>query len=195
MTYTTSAIISAVTYGIADNIFRRIKGHGPSANPEQKRIIGEVENGTQPLSNRMRKGNYGEMKMDVLVEESGGKRISLDRCTDIDAKTHHGIDGVFTNPSPPPPFIVGEAKYKSKPFNPKNNAKSQLGLNSNTKTGPQMSKKWIETRLKDAVGRQQAKEIIKKGYKPVTFRIDASGHINLFEMDAAGGVVQEILNL
>lgn len=55
----------------------------------------ELELGT----NQMRKGNYGEMMQDEYFRQLGYERISLDTLTDIDAPTHHGIDGVYYNPN------------------------------------------------------------------------------------------------
>lgn len=88
------------------------------------------------------------MKMDVHFESQGYTRTSLDRVTSLDDKIVHGIDGVYENASPPPKYIIGEAKYGS----------SQL---SNTKTGRQMSDEWVDSRnrLDKAVGQEKADEI------------------------------------
>lgn len=36
--------------------------------------------------------------MDAYFESQGYERITLDRVTDLNAPTHHGIDGVYYNP-------------------------------------------------------------------------------------------------
>lgn len=70
--------------------------------------------------------------------------FTLRYVTSLDDKIVHGIDGVYENASPPPKYIIGEAKYGG----------AQL---SNTKTGRQMSDEWIESRnrLDKAVGQEK----------------------------------------
>ena len=110
-------------------------------------IVKGVENGDVPLSNNIQKGNYGEMKMDVYFKSQGYERISLDRVTDLNTPTHHGIDGVYYNPDGHPPYIIGEAKYGS----------SRLSILADGT--PQMSDKWIIDRLENAVGEEIANDI------------------------------------
>ena len=110
-------------------------------------IVKGVENGDVPLSNNIQKGNYGEMKMDVYFKSQGYERISLDRVTDLNTPTHHGIDGVYYNPDGHPPYIIGEAKYGS----------SRLSILADGT--PQMSDKWIIDRLENAVGEGVANDI------------------------------------
>jgi len=112
----------------------------------------------------MKKGNYGEMKMDQHFENDGYKRISQDRVTDLNAKTHQGIDGVYYKEGGDPEYIIAEAKY----------GKSRLGM---TTDGPQMSKGWIEgsKRLENAVGKEKADEILSSGYGSRLIRIKPDG--------------------
>lgn len=124
-----------------------VKGTG-KLNETQIKVIKDVETGKISLKTTKQKGNYGEMKMDVHLEGKGYNRISLDRVTSLDDKILHGIDGIYENASPPPKYIIGEAKYGS----------SQL---SKTKTGKQMSDKWIDSRnrLDNSVGKLKADDI------------------------------------
>lgn len=87
------------------------------------------------------------MKMDDFFESKGYERISMDRVTDLDSPTHHGIDGVYYNPDGHPPYIIGEAKYGS----------SKLSVLADGT--PQMSDKWIIDRLENSVGDQMARNI------------------------------------
>ena len=71
----------------------------------------------------------------------------MDRVTDLDSPTHHGIDGVYYNPDGHPPYIIGKAKYGS----------SKLSVLADGT--PQMSDKWIIDRLENSVGDQMARNI------------------------------------
>lgn len=103
------------------------------------------------LKTNKQKGNYGEMKMDDYFESQGYERTSKDRVISLDNKISRGIDGVYENASPPPKYVIAEAKYNS----------AQL---SNTKSGRQMGNDWIENRdrLAKSVGTVKAKEISKE---------------------------------
>lgn len=137
----------------------------------QANTINRVESGKMALSSNIRKGNYGEMKMDRLFE--GGEfdgvkyeRISNERVLNITETTHQGIDGVYYHKGPPPKYIIAEAKYGS----------SNL---SSTKDGKQMSDPWIigSSRLERAVGKKAADEILIYGYDKVLIQIQNTGSI------------------
>ncbi|MDR1369903.1 MAG: hypothetical protein LBJ72_07230 [Dysgonamonadaceae bacterium] len=170
---------------------------GKSKNPEQliqEQRVADVENGTTLLEgygekkgNYTRKGNYGEMKTDIYMEnitELNGKdveirRISEDRVVDVDQKGHQGIDGVYENTNPPPKYIIVESKYGSSDLNP------------NTSDGPQMSDPWVDRRLDDAVGEVKADEIRTNlgGYERVLSQIDKNtGEVTLSRIDTGGNV-------
>ena len=67
--------------------------------------------------------------------------------TGVDDAGRQGIDGVYYNPNGHPPYIISEAKYN----------KAKLG--NTLSDGKQMSEKWIENRLNNAVGKKQAYKI------------------------------------
>ena len=67
--------------------------------------------------------------------------------TGLDDAGRQGIDGVYYNPNGHPPYIISEAKYN----------KAKLG--NTLSDGKQMSEKWIENRLNNAVGKKQAYKI------------------------------------
>ena len=146
-------------------------------------IVKGVENGDVPLSNNIQKGNYGEMKMDVYFKSQGYERISLDRVTDLNTPTHHGIDGVYYNPDGHPPYIIGEAKYGS----------SRLSILADGT--PQMSDKWIIDRLENAVGEEIANDIKMEmilnpdNVGSTLFHVSSDGGIDITEL--IDGIKQE----
>ena len=122
-------------------------------NPEQKKIAGSIKNSEAELLNEKhphdftKKGNYGEIKSDVNIEDTGRyRRISDDRVTSLDDPMHHGIDGIYKNANPPPDFIIIDSKYlgsdtaTAADFAPKRN-KTANG------TITQMENKWIVIHL------------------------------------------------
>ena len=63
---------------------------------------------------RKQKGNHREALMDVLFEYNGYIRIgSIERVTDVNDKGRQGIDAVYQNLNPPPPFVIVEVKADS----------------------------------------------------------------------------------
>ena len=63
--------------------------------------------------------------------------------TGLNDAGRHGIDGVYYNPNGHPPYIISEAKY--------NTAK----LGNTLSDGKQMSERWIDRRLENAVGEER----------------------------------------
>lgn len=114
---------------------------------KQDQVIESVESGEIVLETNQEKGNYGEMKVDQDLREKGYERISTDVVTDLKDPTHKGIDGVYYNPDGDPPYLIVDAKYDTAKL------KDEIG------DGRQMSQKWIDARLDDAVGKDVADEI------------------------------------
>ena len=150
---------------------------------KQRGIISEVDDGTIELISNMRKGNYGEMTTDEIYRQLGYERISLDMTTEIDGATHHGIDGVYHNPNGHPPYIIAEAKY--------GNARLSYLKNPKIK---QMSREWIDDRLKDAVGKGTYDEIDRAmkhgdvGYQLVKVR--KNGDIMINNLDKKANIIR-----
>lgn len=95
------------------------------------------------------KGNLGEMLMDQYYIKQGYSPIHENRVTSLDDKTKKGIDGVYekTMPDGTKRYVIGEAKV---------NHSDLSTLKDGTK---QMSDKWVDDRLDDAVGKEKADEI------------------------------------
>lgn len=114
---------------------------------EEKRFKTLLENENEDEPTNKQKGNYGEIKSCLNLQTSeelkkgvNGKRYNLKRIGDdapdsLDSKIRHGIDGIYENLTPVPKFIIDEAKFGTSRLNPK------------TKDGPQMSIKWISSRV------------------------------------------------
>ncbi|MBC1604907.1 hypothetical protein HCJ39_09300 [Listeria rocourtiae] len=152
-----------------------------NVNKAQYNVIRDVESGAVKLITTKRKGNYGEMKMDVHYESTTYTRISSDRATSLDDKIVKGIDGIYENASPPPKYVIAEAKYNT----------SRL---SKTQDGLQMSDTWVEQsrRLEKAVGKSKADEIIQEtllnpeNVEKVLINIDKNGKVVESVLDEAG---------
>ncbi|HEX7315412.1 MAG TPA: hypothetical protein VF297_15930 [Pyrinomonadaceae bacterium] len=93
------------------------------------------------------KGVFGEAKADEYMVDRGYEKLNGPPVKIGDQPIGTGIDGVWKNPSPPPEYVITDAKYGS----------AGLGkLKDGTK---QMSPKWIDKRLNKAVGEVEADRI------------------------------------
>ncbi|WP_144572527.1 T7SS effector LXG polymorphic toxin [Bacillus paramycoides] len=129
----------------AEKLARKLE----EARAQQRTVIESVESGEVVLKTTKRKGNYGEMKMDDFFESQTYTRISDDRVLTLDQKIVKGIDAVYENASPPPKYVIAEAKYNT----------SKLGK---TNDGKQMSEDWIlgSERLDSTLSKEKADEIV-----------------------------------
>ena len=132
---------------LADNIPVTAEVHTVEEIAKQQAEILKVRYGEEALSSSLKKGNFGEMVQDEYYRQFGYERISKDMVTGLDDAGRQGIDGVYYNPNGHPPYIISEAKYN----------KAKLG--NTLSDGKQMSEKWIENRLNNAVGKKQAYKI------------------------------------
>ncbi|MBQ8680606.1 MAG: hypothetical protein IJ530_12730 [Treponema sp.] len=98
---------------------------------------------------KLQKGNYGEIKMHEHYEKNGYTIISKNPTRDINAKGHHGIDGVYYKKGGHPPYIIGEAKYGSG------------GLSKLSDETKQMSKDWILSRLGNCLDNPKDEQILR----------------------------------
>ena len=144
--------------------------------------IEKVESDKTLLDDSLCKGNYGEMKTDQDMRSRGYERISHDMVTDLAAKTHQGIDGVYYNKDGEPKYMIVETKFGS----------SQL---SETPEGRQMSQPWIDARLEKAVGTDMADKIFDAQLEgqvgAYIARVDNDGNIIYHKLDENGYRIQE----
>ncbi|WP_439022307.1 T7SS effector LXG polymorphic toxin [Bacillus thuringiensis] len=157
-----------------------------AARAQQRTVIESVESGEVALKTTKRKGNYGEMKMDDFFESQTYTRISDDRVLTLDQKIVKGIDAVYENSSPPPKYVIAEAKYNT----------AQL---SNTKDGKQMSETWIDgsRRLESTVGEEMADKIREEmllnpeNVQNILINVDKDGNVVKSILDSSGKKIIE----
>ena len=149
---------------------------GPSGS-----VLDNVKNGELALDNTQQKGNFGEMNMDdVAVNKKSLDKISEKTVTSLDQKIEKGIDGVYDDPTGgAPKYVIGETKYNTALLNT---------LADGTK---QMSKKWVQDRLKDAVGKEKALEIIKE----LATNPDNVQFLVVRTLNESGDYVKQILDM
>jgi hypothetical protein len=154
----------------------------------------EVKKAFDPsTATNKQKGNFGEVASannmqnnPALKNASNGNRYNLQRIGDdapkgLDDAGHNGIDGIYKNATPPPQYVIDEAKYGSS------------RLSKTTKDGPQMSDNWVTGNKRlDQVGPEKAREIekaMKNGdVEKVVSKIDEAGNVTTYKVDAKGNI-------
>jgi len=129
----------------------------------------------EPEFTKSEKGVYGEAQADTYMDEEKFQKLNGDLVKAGDPPLGKGIDGVWKNTSPPPEYVITEAKYGS----------SQLGtLKDGTR---QMSDDWVDARLNKAVGEQTA-DVIRDA--------DARGQVEkwLLHVDENGNVTKSLID-
>ncbi len=158
-------------------------------NPKKDLII------TEHSHNQIRKGNYGEMTVDVDLEFTGDyKRISKNRVTSFESPTHHGIDGIYKNSNPPPDYIIIESKYMGADKAITEKVIPQL---SNTKgSGKQLSKQWTLDNINNAIDDEEIARAIRKQIVlnkntviSIAAKVDNTGKITYYHVDSTGKVL------
>ncbi|TFW51778.1 hypothetical protein ES895_17615 [Bacillus sp. 007/AIA-02/001] len=159
-----------------------------------------VDNFDAKTATNKQKGNYGEIKSsDNLLNNQSLKEAGFDlkpvgksAPSGINDKIVKGIDGLYENANPNSniKYVIDEAKFGS----------SQLGK---TKDGPQMSDGWLngsetgKSRILKAVDgdevlAEQITKALKRGkVERVLSKVDSSGKVKTFKIDAKGNIVGE----
>ncbi|MBP2624208.1 hypothetical protein [Streptococcus oricebi] len=169
---------SPITVEHFQKLDKRIQDFDPEvATTTQKGNVGEILADQHLLQVRDKVGPHGES---YHLE-----RIGRPAPESINEATVKGIDGIYKNSTPPPSYVINEAKFGS----------SQL--NAHTETGPQMSKKWIEKRLfgLDEVEQMKIRRALRKGdIDMVVSKVDYSGNITTYHvqemLDETGKVIR-----
>ncbi len=158
-------------------------------NPDklkQYQVIDDVKNGNTLLDSSKVKGNFGEMVADNYIEDLKDATRIGKRVTTLNDKLQTGIDGVYECASPPPKYIIAEAKFNT----------SQL---KQTQDGLQTSESWIlgSNRLEKAVGPEIA-ELIKdellmhpENVQSILVNIDVNGNAVESILDSAGKKIKQ----
>ena len=150
---------------------KRIQDFDPEvATTTQKGNVGEILADQHLLQVRDKVGPHGES---YHLE-----RIGRSAPESINEATVKGIDGIYKNSTPPPSYVINEAKFGSGQ------------LNAHTETGPQMSEDWILGRLQDLdiIEQNSIKKAIRnRDIDMVLTKVDYSGNIMTYH-------VQEVLD-
>lgn len=134
-------------------------------------------------------GKYGEMKTDQDMRRRGFERISKDMITDETSELKQGLDGVYYRKDGIPQYALVEAKFGN----------SQL--RETVRDGMQMSDKWIDNRLDDAVGKEMADEIrLQQLLNPdnvarLEARVNYSGEVTYSSLDSFANVIERGIEL
>lgn len=135
--------------------------------------------------NNAKKGLYGELISDEYMVNKGFNNLLPDnrRVRSLeDAPKGRGIDGIYGNPNPPPPYIVTETKFRTAvgeyvdSDGTLTRAKNVEGLLGNTKDGRQMSDQWVNDRLEKEIG-DKARDVRQGGYEKWLMIVGPDGKI------------------
>lgn len=130
------------------------------------------------------KGLYGEARARAYLSDEHPHLKKLGRDKGV---FENGIDGVYKNATPPPDYVLVEAKYNT----------GKLGQ---TRDGKQMSDGWLQgektryDRIMDAVGESEAKAVrraVRSGNaEKWLVRVDEQGGVTKRLLDAKGNLVK-----
>lgn len=136
-----------------------------------------------------RKGVFGEFYSDAYMQKNGFEKLDKSgRLTQLaDDPAGPGIDSIWKNLTPPPDYVIVEAKFGQ-------------GSMGNTIDGRQMSDDWVSgaktsyDRLESALGFDKAvavRESLDAGkVEKWLLKVDASGNVSKKILDAAGYIVK-----
>jgi hypothetical protein len=144
------------------------------------------------------KGLYGEIISDnfmlnkrfenLLPEERLVRKMS-------DKPRGRGIDGIYKNTNPPPPYVITETKYRTssgKYIDDDGVAKDSV-LSMTKHSGKQMSDKWVESRLPNELSKDNLKVIRKGGYEKWLIIVDNTGSVlNVTKLDKNANSARKI---
>ncbi len=131
------------------------------------------------------KGVYGEARAKAYISEEHPNLSKLGRDKGV---FENGIDGVYKNATPPPDYVLVEAKYN----------KASLGY---TRDGKQTSDGWLQgektgfDRIMDAAGEPEADKIkdamAGDRVEKWLLRTDEQGNVSKRLLDGAGNLIRE----
>ncbi|MGX2951529.1 hypothetical protein ACWIUA_11650 [Ursidibacter sp. B-7004-1] len=107
--------------------------------------------------------------------------------------TGRGIDGVYANPKPPPPYIITETKFRTNAgeyidsdgsLSKANKVDDLLG---STKDGKQMSDNWVANRLDSAVANKRLADDILDDHDKWLMIVDDNGQVvEVYQIASSG---------
>ncbi|MFD0863742.1 PAAR-like protein [Sungkyunkwania multivorans] len=157
---------------------------------EKRKKEQEIDDFDAENATNKERGNYGEIRAtENLVDNPDLKdagydleRIGNPAPTSLDDKINKGIDGIYINRTPPPDYVIDEAKFNT----------ARLGK---TLDGKQMSDTWVKgsDRLADQVGPDMADDIMDAldngTVDKIISRVDSNGIVTTKRLDAAGNII------
>ena len=161
-----------------------------------KDIKNDLKNSEHP-HDYTRPGNYGEMKVDIDLESTGHyERINNERVTSLDDSTHHGIDHVFKNHTPPPDYVIVDSKVLRS--DSAVNVNKAPSLNKTANNGRQLSDEWIVNNISKAIDNEEiANQIIRdikfnrKNTLRIVAKVDKTGTITYYKVNGEGKVIKK----
>ncbi|BFM48448.1 hypothetical protein [Marinomonas sp. THO17] len=112
-----------------------------------------------------------------------------------------GIDGIYENTNPPPPYVITETKYRTASGKyidsdgvAKDTVLSKTKGSSGLPGAKQMNDGWIKPRIKDELGSRKARDIIESGYERWLMIVDNSGEVvNITKLDASAKSIEKVI--
>jgi hypothetical protein len=168
------------------------------------RVVHQIDDSVIKIQPRIikatnaQKGIFGEIISDNLMINKGFENLlptdrQLRKMTD--KPRGRGIDGVYKNTNPPPPYVITETKYKtdSGKFIDRDGVARDSVLGK-AKDGKQMSDDWIKPRLASALDDDStAKKVARAGYERWLMIVDSSGEVvNITKLDGAAKSISKV---
>ncbi|OSI13730.1 hypothetical protein BV914_11635, partial [Neisseria dumasiana] len=108
------------------------------------------------------------------------------------------IDGVYSNPKPPPPYVVTETKFRTAAGEYADSdgslskAKKVEDLLGKTRHGKQMGEEWIKNRLPDEIGDIKAKKV-GQNYESWLMIVGPEGEVvEIYKLDKNAKVIGKV---
>ncbi|OSI17402.1 hypothetical protein BV914_01290, partial [Neisseria dumasiana] len=108
------------------------------------------------------------------------------------------IDGVYSNPKPPPPYVVTETKFRTAAGEYADSdgslskAKKVEDLLGKTRDGKQMSEEWIKRRLPKEIGKK-ADHVYSAGYESWLMIVGPEGAVvEIYKLDTNARVIGKV---
>lgn len=135
------------------------------------------------ILSRSKKGIYGEIISDNWMANHKFENLLPEhrRVRSLNDKPRgRGIDGIYKNTNPPPPYVVTETKFRTAggEYIDGDGTKSTQLLSMTKGSGKQMSNKWIEDRLPSEIADKKVlADIRKQRYESWLMIVDESGKV------------------
>jgi len=130
-------------------------------------LLDEIDPNVVRKMSNAKKGLFGEIISDQYMASKGHKNLMPEdriKRSLNDTPNGRGIDGVYQNANPPPPYVITETKYRSETglYIDSDGSSSEVLLSTTKDGAKQMSDKWIQRNLADDLKNRELTEKIKK---------------------------------